>query len=79
MRGLQKMPHVCDDFANEYILRYMMPENDLYVFLSKIFMQRYICIPLWGQLSWSYHVKHLSNTLSHELSEYEVQMKRGHF
>ena len=36
-------------------------------------MQRYKCIPRWGKLYWSNHVKHLGKS-----DEIDVQVKRGH-
>ena len=80
IRGLQKMLNVCDDFANEYSVKFNARKTVCMCFSRKP-TRRDINVLLSGEeLLWSNHVKHLGNTLSHNLSdEIDVQVKRGHF
>ena len=80
IRGLQKMLNVCDDFANEYSVKFNARKTVCMCFSRKPTC-RDINVLLSGEkLHWSNHVKHLGNTLSHNLSdEIDVQVKRGHF
>ena len=80
IRGLQKMLNVCDAFANEYSVKFNARKTVCMCFSRKPTC-RDINVLLSGEkLHWSNHVKHLGNTLSHNLSdEIDVQVKRGHF
>ena len=80
IRGLQKMLNVCDDFANEYSVKFNA-KNTVCMCFSRNPTCRDIDVLLSGEkLHWSNHVKHLGNTLSHNLNdEIDVQVKRGHF
>ena len=74
------MLNVCDDFANEYHVNFNARKTVCMCFSRKPTC-RDINILLSGEkLHRSNHVKHLGNTLSHNLSdEIDVQVKRGHF
>ena len=69
IRGLQKMLNVCDDFPNEYSVKFNARKTVCMCFSRKA-SRRDINVFLSGEKwSWSNHVKHLGNTLSYNLSD----------
>jgi len=80
LRGLQNMLNVCEEFANEYHVKFNAKKT-VCIRFSKMSLQGDLPVYLSGEkLSWSNKVKHLGNMLSYNLDdEFDIQLKRGYF
>jgi len=80
LRGLQKMLNICDEFANEYFVKFNAKKTVCIRFSMKVQPEDKYVYLSGEKLSWCNQVKHLGNILSYNLKDdHDIQLKRGYF